>query len=106
MLEIGGRRVAQLKANGFPNAGIYDPPGVGGTGVLTVLAHADLPELYRLPKNPSVPAAVTLWKRPIHWLGGIGMVAGVLIATLHYLRYGPKHVPEDLPENARKVAPG
>src|ERR1017187_421919 len=58
LLEIGGRRVAQLKANGFPNAGIYDPPGVGGTGVVTVLAHADKPELYRLPKAPTVPVAV------------------------------------------------
>jgi formate dehydrogenase beta subunit len=102
LLEMGGRRVAQLKANGFPNAGIYDPPGVGGTGVITVLAHADKPELYRLPKDPSVPAAVALWKFPIHWLGSIGMVAGVLIATLHYLRYGPKHVPE----NDKKVTPG
>ena len=107
LLEIGGRRVAQLKANGFPNAGIYDPPGVGGTGVVTVLAHADQPELYRLPKDPSVPAAVTLWKLPIHWLGGIGMVAGVVIATLHYLRYGPKHVPEnDKPGNDKRVAAG
>jgi formate dehydrogenase iron-sulfur subunit len=107
LLEIGGRRVAQLKANGFPNAGIYDPPGVGGTGVVTVLAHADRPDLYRLPKDPSVPAAVTLWKGPIHWLGGIGMVAGVVIASLHYLRYGPKHVPEnDKPGSDKKVAAG
>jgi formate dehydrogenase iron-sulfur subunit len=102
MLDIAGRRVAQLKANGFPNAGIYDPPGVGGTGVVTVLAHADKPELYRLPKDPSVPAAVSLWKHPIKWLGSFGMIAGVLIATLHYLRFGPKHVPED----KKKVAPG
>ena len=106
LLEVGGRRVAQLKANGFPNAGIYDPPGVGGTGVVTVLAHADRPELYRLPKDPSVPAAVTLWKLPIHWLGGIGMVAGVVIATLHYLRYGPKHVPENDKPGNDKVAAG
>ena len=101
-----------LFRSGFPNAGIYDPPGVGGTGVVTVLAHADRPELYRLPKDPCVPAAVTLWKHPIKWLGDIGMVAGVLIASLHYLRYGPKHVPEDdkpeddKPEDDKKVAAG
>ncbi|MGD0777539.1 MAG: formate dehydrogenase subunit beta [Candidatus Solibacter sp.] len=107
LLGIAGRRVAQLKANGFPNAGIYDPAGVGGTGVVTVLAHADQPELYRLPKDPSVPAAVTLWKYPIKWLGNIGMVAGVLIASLHYLRYGPKHVPEDdKPKDDQKGAAG
>jgi hypothetical protein len=35
------------------------------------------------------------------------MVAGVVIATLHYLRYGPKHVPEDnKPDGDKKVAAG
>ena len=95
LLLSAQHRVDQLKANGFANAGIYDPPGVGGTGVVTVLAHADQPELYRLPKDPGVPMAVTLWKSPIKWLGNFGMIAGVVIATLHYLRYGPKHVPEE-----------
>jgi formate dehydrogenase beta subunit len=95
LLAAGQKRVDQLKANGLPNAGIYDPPGVGGTGVVTVLAHADKPELYRLPKDPTVPMAVTLWKHPIKWIGNLGMVAGVLIASLLYLRYGPKHVPEE-----------
>jgi formate dehydrogenase beta subunit len=95
LLDAAQKRVDQLKANGFPNAGIYDPPGVSGTGVVTVLAHSDRPELYRLPKDPSVPIAVTLWKHPIKWLGNLGMIAGVAIASLHYLRFGPKHVPEE-----------
>ena len=30
MLEVATRRVEQLKANGFPDAAVYDPPGVGG----------------------------------------------------------------------------
>ena len=93
MVDAGRRRVAQLQASGFANAGLYDPPGVGGTGVVTVLAHADRTDLYRLPRNPSVPWAVSLWKKPVKWLGTLGVVAGVAIATLHYLRYGPKHVP-------------
>jgi len=93
MLDAAGRRVAQLKASGFEHAGVYDPDGVGGTAVITVLAHADQPDLYKLPANPSVPLAVTLWKKPVKWLGMFGMVAGVVIASLHYLRYGPKHVP-------------
>jgi formate dehydrogenase beta subunit len=94
MLDAAGRRVAQLKAGGFEHAGVYDPGGVGGTGVITVLAHADQPELYNLPANPSVPLAVILWKKPVKWLGIFGMVAGVVIASLHYLRYGPKDVPK------------
>ena len=46
-------RVEQLKANGFAQAAVYDPPGVGGTGVVTVLAFGDRPELYGLPRNPT-----------------------------------------------------
>jgi formate dehydrogenase beta subunit len=94
MLDTAGRRVAQLKAAGYEHAGVYDPDGVGGTGVITVLAHADQPDLYKLPANPSVPLAVMLWKKPVKWLGVFGMVAGVVVASLHYLRYGPKQVPQ------------
>ncbi len=39
MLEVADKRVDQLKANGFAQAAVYDPPGVGGTGVVTVLAY-------------------------------------------------------------------
>ncbi len=40
----GKKRVDQLKATGFATAGIYDPGGVGGTGVVSILAYADKPE--------------------------------------------------------------
>ena len=82
----------QLKANGFANAAVYDPPGVGGTSVVTVLAHGDRPELYGLPKDPAVPAAVRFWKSPLKWIGNLAMIAGVAVASLHYLRFGPKHI--------------
>src|SRR5919109_1768260 len=39
-------RVEDLKARGFDQAGLYDPPGVGGTHVMYVLHHADQPQLY------------------------------------------------------------
>ncbi len=55
MLALGKERVKQLKGDGFTKAGLYDPAGVGGTGVVTVLAHADKPELYGLPADPTVP---------------------------------------------------
>ena len=56
MLETANTRVAQLKANGFAQAAVYDPPGVGGTGVVTVLAFGDRPELYGLPRDPDCAA--------------------------------------------------
>ena len=95
MLELANKRVAQLQRQGFQQAATYDPPGVGGTNVITVLAYGDDPEAYGLPKNPSIPLAVWLWKVPLKWLGNIAIVGGIFAAALHYLRYGPKKVEEE-----------
>jgi formate dehydrogenase beta subunit len=91
MLEIANRRVEQLKANGVAQAAVYDPPGVGGTGVVTVLAFGDRPELYGLPRNPVVPRAVRFWKGALKWTGNAAMLGGLLVAAIHYIRYGRKH---------------
>jgi formate dehydrogenase iron-sulfur subunit len=90
MVAQGQQRVTQLKAAGFANAGLYDPPGVGGTGVVTVLKHADRPELYGLPKDPSVPAPVRAVKGVIRPLGLIAMGAVLLGFFRQYLRYGTR----------------
>jgi formate dehydrogenase beta subunit len=95
LLVIANKRVDQLKSNGFSQAAVYDPAGVGGTGVVTVLAHGDRLADYGLPSSPTVPLSVRIWKEPLKWLGNFGMIAGVAIATLHYLRFGPKHVPDE-----------
>ena len=55
LLGLARMRVDQLNANGFANAALYDPPGVGGTAVVTVLAYGDHPEWYGLPRDPHVP---------------------------------------------------
>jgi formate dehydrogenase beta subunit len=90
MLGVASRRVEQLKANGFPQAAVYDPPGVGGTAVVTVLAFGDRPELYGLPANPVVPAAVRVWKGPLKWAGNLAILGGLFAAAIHYLRFGRK----------------
>ena len=90
MLDIAHRRVEQLKANGFPNAAVYDPPGVGGASVVTVLALGDQPELYGLPRDPTVPVSVRLFKGAFRWTSSLAIPAGILVAALHYLRYGRK----------------
>jgi len=90
LLQKAESRAAALRADGFKAAGVYNPPGVGGTHVVYVLAHADQPEMYGLPKDPQIPWTVALWKGPLKWIGNALMIGGVLGALAHYLRYGPR----------------
>jgi len=90
MLQVANTRVEQLKANGFMQAAVYDPPGVGGTSVVTVLTYGDKPELYGLPRDPTIPAMVRLWKGPLKWLGNLAMIGGLLGVFAHYMRFGRK----------------
>lgn len=88
-----GKRVAQLRANGHADADVYDPSGVKGTHVIYVLGDGKHPENYGgLPADPRVPVFVKLWKGPLKWLGGIGLMAGVFGVFMHYVRFGPKEV--------------
>jgi len=91
MLEVAATRVAQLKANGFAQAAVYDPPGVGGTSVVTVLAHGDRPELYGLPRDPTIPMSVRMRKGPLKWLGNVAMLGGIFGVFVHFVRFGRKH---------------
>jgi len=92
MLQLAGERATQLRDHfGYDKAGVYDPPGVGGTGVIYVLHDASKPELYGgLPSNPTIPLAVKLWKKPLKWLGNLAIVGGLVGLFVHYLRFGPK----------------
>src|ERR1035438_4227962 len=96
MKELGEERAAQLREHtSHTNAGVYDPPGVGGTHVMYVLHDIEHPERYSgLPKNPTIPLLVRIWKGPMKWIGNLAMIGGILGVALHYLRFGPKH-PED-----------
>jgi formate dehydrogenase iron-sulfur subunit len=95
MVARGQSRVEQLKAGGFVNALLYDPPGVGGTGVVTVLAHGDHPEWYGLPRDPHVPLGVRFVKSVLRPLGVLAMVGAVLGAIGHFMYEGPKVPPEE-----------
>jgi formate dehydrogenase iron-sulfur subunit len=89
-------RIADLNSRGFANAGLYDPPGVGGTHVMYVLQHADQPGLYSgLPKDPSISPMVALWKGITKPLASIGIGLAVLGAFFHYVRAGPNEVEEE-----------
>ena len=95
MTALAESRANQLREqSGYENAGVYDPAGVGGASVIYVLHDASNPEAYGgLPRNPRIPLSVKLWKGPLKWLGNLAMIGGLLGVTLHYLRFGPKHVP-------------
>jgi hypothetical protein len=95
LLQKAESCVNRLKAAGFTEAAIYDPPDVGGTSVVSVLAFGNNPEAYGLPRNPRIPFTVRLWKSPLKWIGNLAILAGIAGTFVHYLRFGPKHVPED-----------
>ncbi len=100
MIEHAEERIVDLKSRGYKNAGLYDPPGVGGTHVMYVLQHADQPQLYHdLPKDPQISLLVELWKgvlKPIMSMG-LGLVA--LAGFFHYVTVGPNETKEDADEN-------
>jgi formate dehydrogenase iron-sulfur subunit len=97
MKAVAEKRAAQLREHtSYKNAGVYDPPGVGGTHVMYVLHDIDNPEAYGgLPKDPRVPWLVRLWKGPLKWLGNVAMAAGVIGMAAHYLRFGPKAIDKE-----------
>jgi hypothetical protein len=101
MTFMAETRAKQLRENsGIEKAGVYDPAGVNGTGVIYVLHDITNPEAYGgLPKNPHVPWVVRIWKGPAKWIGNLAMLGGILGVTMHYLRYGPKEVQETKKEN-------
>ena len=92
MLTLAAERVDQLKANGFTNAGVYDPPGVGGTSVITVLAHGDHPEWYGLPPDPQVPASVRFARSILRPLGLMAIFAAIAGVFGHFIGFGPRRV--------------
>ena len=105
MTEWAGERIDDLKSRGFENAGLYDPPGVGGTHVMYVLHHADQPSLYAgLPDRPHISRFVQMWKglmKPFA-LGGMALVA--LAGFVHWITVGPNEVqPEDEAEGRRTI---
>jgi formate dehydrogenase iron-sulfur subunit len=107
MKEWANKRITDLKSRGFTNAGLYDPPGVGGTHVMYVLHHADQPQLYAgLAKDPKISALVELWKGGTKYAGLalIGLTAA--FGFVHHLVSGANRVSKQDEENAKRLAGG
>ena len=96
MIDHAAGRVRDLKERGFQNAGLYDPPGVGGTHVMYVLHHADQPGLYaNLPKDPQIDPLVGVWKGIAKPLAIAGFAAVSLAALFHYITKGPNEISKE-----------
>ncbi|MBI1622558.1 formate dehydrogenase subunit beta [Aquamicrobium sp. cd-1] len=110
MKAHAANRIEDLKSRGFANAGLYDPPGVGGTHVMYVLHHADKPTIYAgLPDNPRISPVVEAWKGVTKYAGlalmGVAAAAGVV----HMAISGRNRVTVEDDDEARRLtaqAPG
>ena len=100
MIEHANERIVDLKERGFENAGLYDPPGVGGTHVMYVLHHADQPQLYNdLPKDPVISPVVGLWKGIFKPLATAALGFTALAGFFHYVTIGPNETEEEEEKN-------
>jgi formate dehydrogenase iron-sulfur subunit len=100
-------RIKDLKSRGYKNAGLYDPPGVGGTHVMYVLHHADKPEIYaNLPNNPRISPIVEVWKGVSKYVGMATIGAFAAFGFLHHLVSGANRVSPEDEENAKRLAGG
>lgn len=94
MQALGKQKVAKLRERGFPEAVLYDPPGVGGTHTLYVVPHGDDLEGYGLPAEPTAQQGALSVMPAAHGLGAAFLGLGVIGVVLHYLKMGPE-TPKD-----------
>ena len=107
MKQHAASRIEDLKSRGFVNAGLYDPPGVGGTHVMYVLHHNDRPELYAgLANNPRISSIVDAWKGLTKYAGLTAIGAFAAMGFLHHLVSGPNRVSAEDEEAATRLAEG
>ena len=104
MKQHAAERIEDLKSRGFEHAGLYDPPGVGGTHVMYVLHHADQPQLYSgLAADPHISPSVRLWKGVTKPLALLAMGLTALAGFFHYIRVGPNETDERDEAAARQL---
>ena len=72
---------------------LYGEKDLNGLGVVYALEGP--PEQYGLPKNPSIPLSIFLWKDVIKPLGILGFWGSIGAMLLHYVTIGPKKIEEE-----------
>ena len=93
MIAQAGDRVVDLKSRGFENAGLYDPPGVGGTHVMYVLHHADTPSHLCGPAGkPAYQRFRRSWKGVLKPIALAGIAFTAVAGFLHWVVWGANEV--------------
>ena len=93
MKSLADKRIANLRSRGYKNAGLYNPPGVGGTHVMYVLHHNDKPEIYAgLANNPRISPIVELWKGAAKYAGFAVMGLAAIAGLVHHTVMGANRV--------------
>lgn len=82
LLKQAEARVKEVKDR-YPNANVYNPPGVDGTNTVYVLA--EKPSVYDLPENPTVPTSAVLWKDYAQPLGKAMLGATTMAVIAGYV---------------------
>ncbi|WP_246529076.1 formate dehydrogenase subunit beta [Microvirga zambiensis] len=104
MKTLANSRIEDLKSRGYENAGLYDPPGVGGTHVMYVLHHNDQPEIYsNLPRDPRISPVVNAWKGMAKYLGFAAMGLAAAAGVLHSAFVSPNRVSSEDEEKAEDL---
>jgi formate dehydrogenase iron-sulfur subunit len=104
MTAQAGDRVEELKTRGFAKAGLYDPPGVGGTHVMYVLHHADQPSIYAgLPNDPHISIFVQAWKGLFKPLALAGIAMAAIGGFVHWVTAGPNEVSKEDDERGQEM---
>ena len=104
MKARAAERVEDLKSRGYNNAGLYDPPGVGGTHVMYVLHHNDKPHIYSdLPDQPRISPVVEAWKGMTKYAGFALMGLTVAATAVHSAISGLNRVTKHDEEEAEKL---
>ncbi len=105
MVAHADRRITDLKSRGYDKAGLYNPPGVGGTHVMYVLHHADRPSLYAgLPDAPRISPLVELWKGGAKYAGMAVLGIAAVFGALHHAVMGANRVSKHDEEEAARIA--
>ena len=107
MIVHAEHRIVDLKSRGFEKAGLYNPPGVGGTHVMYVLQHADRPSLYAgLPDDPKISPMVGLWKGILKPISLAAIAFAGVFGFFHYITKGPNEVSDSDERKGEELAEG
>jgi formate dehydrogenase iron-sulfur subunit len=94
MVTLAEQKLERLRARGYENAVLYDPPGVGGTHMMYVVPHGDQLGEYDLPADATATPSALSTLYGLKKLGASALGIGLLAAGLHYLGFGPE-APEE-----------